>query len=713
MVSGVCGVKLILLSLYVSIALLTADTNCASLNLSNHECYTECEYYNNMNLYYSFIEHRNFSQLIESFMDETNTTNFNETLFNQTIRWFTLSSSPYNYYGSVQPQMCLYSLGTYCNVINANRMVHGYCLPTHCHTDDATKVLLANIPFFQSYEQSVPGEKELICSILPRSLNLSSIIFIIICVMTLVFIALSTVIKHAKQKNQSINIFFEAFCIQTNWNAFIKTRIAQQNEWAFMDGMRLISSYWVLLYHLKSRMDFPPSINGSNTNWSYPPNLDSDNIYTNNWAHFIGSSFVNLTVDNLCFMVTFFFMSGMFGTFSMIKILTKWKYKRNYISQTLLLYFRRYLRLMVIWIFITIFNLCISDQIPYSYNVTSRNDISDCCKQSWYKELLMYNEIERTYKSMNSESQLCYCVKNGWYVPAVFQLSLYLPIVCFLWIDVGYIYGFIASIVPILACLISRVSAGFYYYYSEQPYLHGSQPRNGGNIYRVSYQMAWSWMANYYIGCLFVLILLYCKHKFTYFKTFMLFKFHYWFLQMISLTLMASYVFTPYSDFYDWPQKKWNVQQSVWYYVFGAFSYCIGLTVFIFCLRFQPKGYYSIIKEFLSCSMFQILSKLSYIIYLFHTIILDHWRTNRWYPYYFSWLNYLMMFFAFIIVVTFCSFLIWMFVENPIGYLVAKWWKKHIIPIYSKRHSEVDIALLHFATDTKKQNSSYGTYTKA
>eukprot|EP01084_Bolivina_argentea_P103291 185037_1 len=154
----------------------SSDEYCASLNLTDVQCMVECEYYNNIDLYYSFIEqkHNNFSGLknwfIEEIANSNDSTIYNETLFNQTLRWFTLSSTPYQYFGNIHPEVCEYSLGTYCNVGNGDEMfplMRGYCLPQHCKNEDAIKVLQSNIPCFQTYNKTIDTPKHLICSILP------------------------------------------------------------------------------------------------------------------------------------------------------------------------------------------------------------------------------------------------------------------------------------------------------------------------------------------------------------------------------------------------------------------------------------------------------------------------------------------------------------------------------------------------------------------
>eukprot|EP01083_Nonionella_stella_P221567 791474_1 len=91
------------------------DIDCASLHLEDKQCEIECEYYNNAALYNDFIQlGHNYTKLTDLY--NKSMTNFNQTLFDLTLTWYSLSTYPFQYYGSVQPETCQYSFGTYCNV---------------------------------------------------------------------------------------------------------------------------------------------------------------------------------------------------------------------------------------------------------------------------------------------------------------------------------------------------------------------------------------------------------------------------------------------------------------------------------------------------------------------------------------------------------------------------------------------------------------------
>eukprot|EP01084_Bolivina_argentea_P040555 74935_1 len=695
---------------------LSIENYCSSLDISNYQCQIECLYYNNINLYYNFISSDyNLTELVNLFEAETNIT-VNETLLKLTLRWFTLSSFPYQYYGSSNPEICQYSLGTYCNIGTRNNqrntIRHGCCLPNSCTGDDAVKVLESNMPCYQTHVDITPGRKHVICSIIPRVWDSTTIIFIILSVLFVMVFVISTYIKQVNS-NKSINIIFDAFCLQTNWRSFTKTRSAAQNEWGFCDGIRVISAFWVVLYHSKGKFftnninTNQPSVLGDNNSLQLLyPELESDDPMTNNWPRFIRSSFVFLTMQNLAFMVTFFWMSGFFGVNSMVKILQKWRYKRNYLTQTLFLYIKRWLRLSVMLAFMTLFNLCIYDQIASSYSIIERNNKRECCSENWYKSLFMYREIY----NIDNEENRCGCVDGSWYVSADFQLSLYLPIICFLWVDIGYIYAFIVTILPIIACIITRIYVGFYYHFYENPYSYGNEVRNDGNLGWDSYSQSWSWMANYFLGSLFMLIIIYFKENYNKFNDFALSRKTYWILQSISIILMATYTCTPYSDFYSYPEKKWNITQTVFYYALGSQSYCVGLTIFVFCLRFSPKNHYSILKQFLSCNFFEILAKLTYIIYLMHQEYMNILIASLNYPSYFSWYNAFVHYIAVLIGCTISSLVLWICIQNPINVLIARCWKYYILPIYSQPNSvqliqEAELDTFGYGTAEKDDNN--------
>eukprot|EP01084_Bolivina_argentea_P103290 185035_1 len=581
----------------------SSDEYCASLNLTDVQCMVECEYYNNIDLYYSFIEqkHNNFSGLknwfIEEIANSNDSTIYNETLFNQTLRWFTLSSTPYQYFGNIHPEVCEYSLGTYCNIKASASYMHGCCIPTHCKGNDAMKLIKANIPCFQTFESISTGSTTTICSILPRKWRTGAVICIMLCILLLILIIISTIVKHLN--NNSSNIVFDIFCIQRNWCCFVKTRAINKNEWAFVDGLRVICAFHIMYYHIiahlySSNMENRPAIFRT-LPWLYPK-LESDTKYTN----YLPNNLFYVSSNVLASMLTFFWMSGFFGIKSVIKILTKWKQKRSnigsYIIQALLLYIKRYFRLMIMVSTMLLFELYFVDQIPNSFQITSRDQKYDACKDEWYTNVLMYTFIYLSYIWHNVDKNVNVwgrCIEGLWYIHADWYLFLFLPIIAYFWIDMNRLFGFIICLLPIFACIIGRLFVGFYYHFSEAP-AHVLIVRNNGNRVAQSYILPWSWMAYYYMGTSFMLILMYISNSKKYnqlYKTFALNRNLYWFLLGISFLFMATYIVTPYDDYYRYPNKNWDGTQVALYYSFGGISYCFGLILFVFCLRFSPTNY--------------------------------------------------------------------------------------------------------------------------
>eukprot|EP01084_Bolivina_argentea_P254467 427791_1 len=91
--------------------------------------------------------------------------------------------------------------------------------------------------------------------------------------------------------------------------------------------------------------------------------------------------------------------------------------------------------------------------------------------------------------------------------------------------------------------------------------------------YEVNYSDSseWGWMIHYYMGVFLMFLLIYCEGQYDNFKEFRLRRDIYWGLQTLSFLLISCYLFTPYSDYYDWPKKQWNWQtSSIYYYAFGG-----------------------------------------------------------------------------------------------------------------------------------------------
>eukprot|EP01083_Nonionella_stella_P221569 791480_1 len=624
------------------------DIDCASLHLEDKQCEIECEYYNNAALYNDFIQlghdHTKLTDLYNKSM-----TNFNQTLFDLTLTWYSLSTYPFQYYGSVQPETCQYSFGTYCNVRNSDKQMHGCCLPTHCKNEDARKVLVANIPCYKDYVSFVRGKKTVICHPLQSEWDTGSVVILILFCLLVLFIAISTMIKH-RDGQANIGIVMEAFCWQNNLASFIKTR---DTEWAFADGIRVIAAFCIVAFHSRSSL-WKNSINEP-TLWGskYNNNVYRDNkAFREAWSgHFIYEQFPYVIISNLHSIITFFWLSGFFSLNSMIQILQKWNVNiskrkwKDYFRQILWLYIRRYLRLMVPFLTVFIFNMYILDQLrlPNSYNVTNTRFYRERCSQSFSRTVSMTLSI---YKANYFEKHGEYndgiyggCLNGGdWFIYAVF-------------------------IMPMLAFFIGRLSYGIDKNLYEQPYHYGTDLNRA--IQLTSYFLPWSWMIHYFGACLFALMLLKYQDKLS---NFTLNRFHYWVLQSIALILMFTYIMVPY----------WY--HMTWYYIFGGIVFAIGFTIFMFSLRFSPRNYYSVTKQFLSCKPFRICSKLTYLLYIIHCSLIGPYVNNLEYPSYFSWFNYILLLIPTIIIILLLSFVAWMFITNPIAYLITKFWKRYIEP---------------------------------
>eukprot|EP01084_Bolivina_argentea_P238912 401423_1 len=430
-----------------------------------------------------------------------------------------------------------------------------------------------------------------------------------------------------KQYSQKSYLFINSFCIQNNWKSFMKTRDIKQSNYSFCDGIRVIASYWVLLFHLTIRtLTNKISMNAPSTTGQYIdylyPKLESDNIYsdTNNWQQFIPSTFVYNLLYSLASMHIFFWLSGFFGCYSMIRILEKWKNKRCYVKQTLLLYFKRYLRLLPIIIFVLIFNLYFYDQMPYSFRMTSRNEKQTKCEQVWHSQIFLYSNLYRIISYLSTNIDPDQCVEGIWYLCVDFQCYLYLPIVCFLYVDMNHHrricnWSFIACIIPIFTSIVTRVFFSAYLNYYESPWSH-QMDANHDLTKLLSYRNPFIWAASYFIGTLTMLLFIHIDNNYNKKWTLNYLRGDiYWALQILALLLMSVYLFSPYTDFNEWPVKKWSTNTSqYYYYTFGGLLFCLGLSLFVFCLRYSPQNYYSITKQFLSANIFQILSKLTFMI---------------------------------------------------------------------------------------------------
>eukprot|EP01084_Bolivina_argentea_P234158 394232_1 len=675
---------------------------CESLNLTDSNCLKECIYYNDVGLYEGFIQSDitfNSSEII------------NTTLLSSTLTWYALSATPYEWYAVGNPTMCLYSSGTYCYTpiiqkLDRAVMMHGCCIPGQCKDNDAIKVLQSNKYCFQTYLEQYNAlnlsklefKMDLICDQKDRQWDASSIIMLmLVCILCLFIPLIATLIHHFHSKSDDKSIikkFSSIFSVQSNIKDLIKQR--KNNLFGFCDGIRAVTAYWVLVYHTPEHTSYAcsdmmarrpghgtvviPSMFVNNNGENIP--LISDNPEWNSYDH--QSFWFNMTSINLSSMTTFLWLAGFFGIGSVIRVIHKWKAFRHsakcsHFYQVILLYVRRYLRIMPIALFVMFMYMYLYDQIPSGYQVHTRDAAKQCCQNEFISIMFMFKNLKKFF---GLYEPICtrQCLSHYWYVFLDFDLFLYLPIVALIWVDIGYIYGFASAALPIVIGWILRVYFGFYYDYILVPYGLGLELQND-IPYRQGfsdlYIAPWIRMGEYYYGVVLMLILIYVKEKkIIDMNKFVLSYNVYISLHSIVAVLMLSAIIVPYMDIDDYPDDRFSRTNITLYYIFIPQLWSIALCIFTFALRFRPRKHKSLVNIILSNRIMSILGKLSFLVYILHKIVIFWFVDNRPVPYYYDQMNYLFLIFGISIVTTAISFILWITVENPVSKLVTQIYKQ-------------------------------------
>eukprot|EP01083_Nonionella_stella_P237265 832495_1 len=393
---------------------------CSSLELESEACYTDCIYY---------------VSPITILLDNTTTDEFSKVL-----SWYQMGGDPVSWYATGNIDMCNYMDGTYCYTPIAiqqgpfvmNLQEHGCCVPGTCVGEDAIKVLHQNAYCYQGYNFTYNTlmfggmfEIENICEPLERDLGSAGF-----CMVVTVFILFLTAVIIASVRTQYLteeednnnmdrnvyddNWFLYSFSIQNLWKIFTRKRPKNKSEFNFLDGIRVISMSWVIWGHV-----YVYYLMSSPSNQAVLMPFDS----TAKQYPYVFTQFYMMIAEYGFFSVdSFYYLSGFLAAFALYRQINKYGNKVIRMSYLWipLSYLHRFLRIFPMMAFILFVQWFVADQLPYGYRVTSRDINNDLCKDSWYKVLFFYANLEKDMTDLG-------CMGHLWYIQCDMQMFLFLP----------------------------------------------------------------------------------------------------------------------------------------------------------------------------------------------------------------------------------------------------------------------------------------------
>jgi peptidoglycan/LPS O-acetylase OafA/YrhL len=227
-------------------------------------------------------------------------------------------------------------------------------------------------------------------------------------------------VKEKKKDSLALPVYLSSFDVVTNMKEIFSIHV-RPGEFSCFDGMRGLSCFWVIIYHV---------ILWQHTFYANPdvllPNEDPEKAgFLGKWWSMPFFSFSGtLCVD------TFFFISAFLATYLLIKKLDK--EDRPAYKWIPLTYFHRFLRITPAYMFAMFFNWQIAPLLSYGPLAANvwKNNIGQC-KYQWWTHLLYINTLYFPHTGDDNGTRICF--GHTWYLADDMLFFYFVPIVCLIY----------------------------------------------------------------------------------------------------------------------------------------------------------------------------------------------------------------------------------------------------------------------------------------
>lgn len=452
----------------------------------------------------------------------------------------------------------------------------GVCLPTTCSLDYLEQ-MLNNI--IQSKMQNVTVKlpsKTCQFEESPSFENLHTLDKVTLGILGVVFclILLSTgydILCTATNRNKSEVCL--AFSFYTNGRKLLSYKKSKSPDAIdCVNGIRVLTTQWVVIGHVFIMYVFLPTRNKTSI-------LTFTSEYHN---MYILSAFIS--VD------TFFVLSGLFVSISMLKHLEKTKGRMN----VPLLFLHRYLRLTPLLIMTILFSMSLLRFLgsgPLWPNMIET--LNTFCERYWWSALLYVQNYVNTKET---------CLGHSWYLSVDMQLFWIAPIVVY------SIYRYKAKIIPVWILFVLGCVAYTLFVFWKYNYKGFMDQNKMFNTYFQTHMRYSPWLVGIIAGYFFF------KTQNQQIRIPKLFNLFAW---TCSLAIMGTVIFINY-PLIQVDSKATSIEFGL-YEGLSRVAWAVALCYIIFACS---HGYGGPINYFLSHPLWQPLSRLSYSIYIVHFLVI-------------------------------------------------------------------------------------------
>ncbi|GLV35421.1 uncharacterized protein CBL_01429 [Carabus blaptoides fortunei] len=458
----------------------------------------------------------------------------------------------------------------------------GWCIPDNCAPENVTNYItqllqltpLENMtiyPYFGGMCQTKEDIEKEASTFSPAYLGTIGFLGAILCIMVLSTIY-DIYVRYRKQK--PAHIILTAFSVRTNGEKLLAIS-HNPDQLPSLHGIRFLSMMWVLCGHR-----FGTGLNEPNINLIYfgKWKLNAWNMYVLN---------ATVSVD------TFFFLSGFLVAYGFL--LSKAKGVR---FNVIIYWIHRYIRLtpalgVVILVVASILNRLGSG--PFWPMVPLA--LQDSCKKYWWPDLLYiqnYYHVEEM------------CLGHTWYLAIDFQLFILSPIILIpLWRWPKY--TLYASVALVFGCIVSGFVVTYHFDLTANIIANGVDTNYTTKYYFATHTRYGPWliglMMGYYIFKL-------KERNDTHYKLHPSQVVAGW---SVCLALLLTVLYAPHNTLFEHDRLAdafFNgLHRHVW---------ALGLCWVVYACT---QGYGGPVNSFLSWSLFQVLGRFTYTMYLTHELL--------------------------------------------------------------------------------------------
>ena len=405
--------------------------------------------------------------------------------------------------------------------------------------------------------------------------------------------------RRRKSPGKTAMQFLLAFSLYESVPKIFATKKQPSSAITSLHGIRVLSMCWVILAHTHL--------------WGF--------FFSSNISSFVRNEVSRLSyraVSSGIFAVdSFFLMSGLLVTYLTLRHMDR----RNGKFPLLPYYIHRLLRITPVYAFVLfsywLLTVHLADGPIWQQTIGSGSDFYKSCERYWWTNLLYINNIY-------PQKHIDICMPWTWYLADDMQFFVIAPIMIvplYLFYPAG-----LTTIGVLLAANVATlggISGGYGLSVNIAKFDELNEARNGEgpephNITDDIYTKPWTRIGPYLIGILLGFIF-YKQQKFKKWKPNFRKSFNYAFyatLWILAAVLCLSTVYGLQGSFNGDPLNK---SEDISYQMFSRLAWSLGLAFITFACH---NGYGGIVNDFLSMKFWIPLSRLTFVTYLVHAIVL-------------------------------------------------------------------------------------------